>query len=68
MRHLVHYAYLRILQEFIRRPNVADGISIYYMMPATREGDIDLITGLSEEEFDSLQKDSKWKEYAEFIF
>jgi hypothetical protein len=37
------------------------------MMPATREGDIDLIAGLSKEEFDGLQKDGKWKEYAEFI-
>jgi len=37
------------------------------MMPATRESDIDLVAGLSKEEFDSLQKDRKWSEYAEFI-
>jgi hypothetical protein len=37
------------------------------MMPATREGDIDLVAGLSKEEFDSLQKDRKWNEYAELI-
>lgn len=66
-RYLVHNAYCRILQDFIRRPNLPDGRNLYYMMPATREGDIDLIAGLSKEEFDVLQKDRKWNEYAEFI-
>ena len=66
-RHLVYNAYFGILQDFIRRPNLPDGSNLYYMMPATREGDIDLIAGLSKEEFDSLQKDRKWNEYAEFI-
>jgi hypothetical protein len=37
------------------------------MMPATREDDIDLVAGLSEEEFNSLQKDKKCNEYAELI-
>ena len=55
------------LQDFIRRPNLPDGRNLYYMMPATREGDIDLVAGLSEEEFNGLQKDGKWKEYAELI-
>lgn len=66
-RHLIHNAYSKVIQYFIRRPNLPDGINLYYMMPATEEGDVDLIAGLSEEEFNSLQKDRKWKEYAELI-
>jgi hypothetical protein len=42
-------------------------MGLYYMMPATREGDIDLIAGLSQEEFDGLQKDRMWNEYTELI-
>jgi hypothetical protein len=54
-------------KDFIRRPNLPDGKNLLYVMPATREGNIDLVAGLSKEEFDSLQKDKKWNEYAEFI-
>ncbi|RDW91518.1 hypothetical protein BP5796_02683 [Coleophoma crateriformis] len=53
--------------DFIRRPNLPGGKNLYYMMPATREGDIDLIAGLTKEEFDGLQMDSEWNEYAEYI-
>lgn len=63
----VYNAYFRILQDFIRRPSLPEGRNLYYMMPATREGDIDLVAGLSKEEFDSLQKDREWNEYTEFI-
>jgi hypothetical protein len=66
-RFLVYNAYFIILQDFIRRPNLPDGRNLYYMMPATREGDIDLVAGLSKEEFNSLQQDRKWNEYAELI-
>jgi hypothetical protein len=37
------------------------------MIPAAREGDIDLVAGLSKEEFNSFQKDKKWNEYAKLI-
>ncbi|RDW60747.1 hypothetical protein BP6252_12130 [Coleophoma cylindrospora] len=53
--------------DFIRRPKLPGGKNIYYMMPATREGDIDLIAGLTKEEFDGLQLDSEWNKYVEYI-
>jgi hypothetical protein len=64
---LVYNAYFGISQDFIRRPNLPDGRNLYYLMPATREGDIDLVAGLSKEEFNGLQKYREWNEYAEFI-
>ncbi len=67
LRHWTYKADFRVLQEFIRRPNLPDGKNLYYMMPKTRDGDIDLIAGLSNEEFDGLQKDRLWNEYAELI-
>lgn len=55
------------LQSFIRRPNLPDGNNLYYLMPITGDGDIDLVAGLSKQEFDGLQKDGQWNEYVEII-
>lgn len=65
--NMVHKTYFRTLKGFIRRPDLPDGHNLYYIMPATIEGDLHLVAGLSKNEFDSLAKDKKWKEYAEFI-
>jgi len=34
-----------------------ESLKLLYLMPATRDGDIDLIAGLSAAEFDGLMKE-----------
>jgi len=53
--------------EFVRRPDLPDGRGLFYLMPKTREGDIDLIACLTEEELQGLRKDKLWSDFAEFI-
>jgi hypothetical protein len=37
------------------------------MMPATRDGDIDLMACLLEKEFEGLLSDKEWNETVEFL-
>lgn len=53
--------------EFIRRPMLPDATSVFYLMPTTKNGDIDLIAAFSEDEFKAIMKDEKWLEHTEFI-
>lgn len=55
------------MPAFVRRPMLPDAQSLLYLMPTTREGDIDLIAGLSDDEFKGLLRDEKWGEYTELI-
>lgn len=55
------------MPDFVRRPRLPDGKGLCYMMPITREGDIDIVIGLSDEEYEGLKADARWKEYAEVI-
>jgi hypothetical protein len=55
------------MPDFVRRPRLPDGMGVCYLMPMTREGDIDFVIGLSNEEFEGLKGDAKWKDYAEVI-
>lgn len=56
-----------MIQAFLRRPSLFEGGNLCYLMPATREGHVDLIAGLTEGEFAGLQKDGKWMGVAELI-
>lgn len=51
----------------VRRPQLPDARGLFYLMPLTREGDVDLVAGLSKEEFKGLMGDEKWTGFAEFI-
>lgn len=53
--------------DFVRRPKLPDAPSLAYLMPLTREGDIDLIVSLSDQDFENLQADAKWQEFVEFL-
>jgi hypothetical protein len=53
--------------DFVRRPNLPDAQSLAYLMPLTREGDIDLTVSLSDQDFENLQADAKWQEFVEFL-
>ena len=53
--------------DFVRRPQLPDAQSLSYLMPLTREGDIDLIVSLSDQDFQALQADAKWREFADFL-
>ena len=55
------------LPDFIRRPRIPDWQGSCYLMPITRDGDIDATFGLSEEEYAGLKADARWMEFAEFI-
>ena len=55
------------MPDFVRRPRLPDGTGLCYLMPKTREGDIDVIIGLSDEEFEGLKGDARWTDYAEAI-
>lgn len=55
------------LPAFVRRPMLPDATSLLYLMPRTREGDIDLVAGFTQDELDGLRKDEKWLEHTEFI-
>jgi len=55
------------MPEFVRRPDLPDARGLFYLMPTTREGDIDLIACLTEEETQGLRKDKLWSEFTEFI-
>jgi hypothetical protein len=53
--------------DFVRRPKLPDSPSLGYLMPLTREGDIDLIISLSDQDFEALQADTKWREFVESL-
>jgi hypothetical protein len=53
--------------DFVRRPTLPAGTAPCYIMPVTREGDIDIIFVISQEEFEILQADAKWTEFTEVI-
>lgn len=37
--------------DFVRRPKLPDAVSLGYLMPRRREGDIDLIISLADQRF-----------------
>lgn len=53
--------------DFVRRPKLPDALSLGYLMPLTREGDVDLIISLSDQDFEALQADTKWREFVECL-
>jgi trichothecene 3-O-acetyltransferase len=53
--------------DFVRRPKLPDALSLGYLMPLTREGDVDVIISLSDEDFEALQADTKWQEFVDFL-
>ena len=53
--------------DFIRRPRLPDRKGICYLLPKTREGDVDIVIGLSDEEYEGLKGDLKWNGFAEVI-
>ena len=55
------------MPDFIRRPRLPDGKGLCYMLPKTRDGDVDIVIGLSDEEYEGLKTDATWKDYAEII-
>ncbi|KFY42219.1 hypothetical protein V494_02518 [Pseudogymnoascus sp. VKM F-4513 (FW-928)] len=53
--------------DFVRRPKLPDALSLAYMMPLTRDGDVDLVISLSDQDFEALRKDAKWEEFVEYL-
>ncbi|OBT73287.1 hypothetical protein VF21_08447 [Pseudogymnoascus sp. 05NY08] len=53
--------------DFIRRPKLPDALSLAYMMPLTRDGDVDLIISLSDQDHEALRKDAQWEEFVEYL-
>ena len=50
---------------FIRRAIQADCEGLAYFMPATSDGDIDVTISLSKEDYDIIDQDPIWKQFAE---
>jgi hypothetical protein len=63
----VRHTTLTLDKTFIRRPQLPDAPGLFYLMPATREGDVDLIACLPEQEAEGLQNDARWNEFVEFL-
>jgi hypothetical protein len=53
--------------DFVRRPKLPDAPSLSYLMPMTREGDVDYIVSLSNQDFEALLADNKWQEFVEYL-
>ncbi|OBT64302.1 hypothetical protein VE03_06777 [Pseudogymnoascus sp. 23342-1-I1] len=53
--------------DFVRRPKLPDAASLVYLMPLTREGDVDLIVSLSDQDYEALRTDAKWEGFAEYL-
>lgn len=53
--------------DFVRRPRFAPLESLCYLMPKSKEGDIDLGVCLRDEDFAMLAKDEEFMKYAEYI-
>ncbi|KFX98989.1 hypothetical protein V495_07598 [Pseudogymnoascus sp. VKM F-4514 (FW-929)] len=53
--------------DFVRRPKLPDAPSLAYMMPLTRDGDIDLVISLSDQDYEALRADAKWEEFVECL-
>lgn len=53
--------------DFVRRPKLPDALSLAYMMPLTRDGDVDLIISLSNRDYEALRADAKWVEFVECL-
>lgn len=53
--------------DFVRRPKLPDALSLAYMMPLTRDGDVDLIISLSDQDYEALRTDAKWEKSVEYL-
>ena len=53
--------------DFVRRPRLSEVPDLAYIMPRTKDGDMDLATSLSRDDFSGLQNDAVWMKYAELI-
>lgn len=53
------------MPDFVRRPRVPDGKGLCYMLPVTREGDVDIVIGLLDKEYDGSKTDARWTSNAE---
>ena len=53
--------------DFVMRPKLPDALSLCYLMPQSRQGDIDVVMALSNQDFEALQADAKWRELVEFL-
>jgi hypothetical protein len=50
---------------FVRRAIQADCEGLGYLMPTTRDGDVDLAISLTREDHDIIDQDPTWKQFAE---
>jgi trichothecene 3-O-acetyltransferase len=55
------------MPEWVRRPRWDSAEGVIYLMPKTREGDIDAAICLSEQDWDRMHRDMVWNEFAEYI-
>jgi hypothetical protein len=51
---------LLAMPDFVRRPRVPDGKGLCYMLPVTRVGDVDIVIGLLDKEYDGSKTDARW--------
>jgi hypothetical protein len=55
------------MPDFVRRPRLASGKGLCYMLPKSREGDVDVLMGLEENEYEGLKTDRVFMQFAEVI-
>lgn len=56
--------------DFVRRPNLPDGRGLAYLLPRGRDGSVDVVAGLFEEEVKTLREGvgcEEWERYVEYI-
>ncbi|KAK7888238.1 hypothetical protein LTR67_009115 [Exophiala xenobiotica] len=53
--------------DFFRRPRLSEVPDLAYIMPRTKDGDMDLATSLFRDDVSGLQNDAVWMKYVEFI-
>ena len=63
----LHFGPVLKAPAFVRRPRLTELRDINFIMPLTREGDVDLGVCLSEADANVLANDQAWAEIAEYI-
>ena len=53
--------------DFVRRANLEELPILAYIMPKDKKGNMHIGASLPQEDFDSLVKDAKWRDYADLV-
>jgi hypothetical protein len=53
--------------EWVRRPRWDSAEGVVYLMPKTRDGDVDTAICLTERDWERMHQDAVWNEFAEYV-